>query len=241
MGITNKQIRARARYLLDDNIFGKDWIKSVLLSIIAAVLTSVAASILSFLTEWITPLLSVLLSAIGVTSPIFFTIANLLMVVIDFLAANILVGPIAVGLSSVHLNLERGDGKIRIGKLFDGFKNFFGNFQLGLMYTLHIFLWSLLFIVPGIYVSYSYAMIYHVKHDNPEFTWKECFDESERLMEGNRWRLFKLQISFIGWVFLGAIAFFGIGSLWVTPYMNVSTAVFYDVIKEEKELEELEY
>ena len=235
MYITNRDIRARARYLLDDNIFGKDWIKSVVLTILASAIVGTAGSIvISFVNTLFLPIILMWFDQGSIVS----IIIPILLTIVELLSLNILIGPLYMGLSTVHLDLVRGEGKIKIGHFFRGFKNFGANVQLGLMYMLHIFLWSLLFIIPGIYVSYSYALVFYVKHDNPEFTWKECFDESERLMDGNKWRLFKLQFSFIGWAFLGAIAFFGIGSYWVMPYEQVSLAVFYDVLLAEKDEDE---
>jgi len=45
-------------------------------------------------------------------------------------------------------------------------------------------------------------------------------------MEGNRFRLFCLEFSFIGWSILCAFTL-GIGNLWLTPYRQVATAAFY--------------
>ena len=231
MYITNRDIRARARYLLDDNIFGKDWIKSVILTILASAIVGTAGSIvISFVNTLFLPIILMWFDQGSIVS----IIIPILLTIVELLSLNILIGPLYMGLSTVHLDLVRGEGKIKIGHFFRGFKNFGANVQLGLMYMLHIFLWSLLFIIPGIYVSYSYALVFYVKHDNPEFTWKECFDESERIMEGNRWRLFKLHCNFIGWYMLGAL-FAGIGLLWVIPYASVSTAVFYEEARLSKE------
>lgn len=235
MNITNKQIRSRARYFLDDNIFGKDWIKSVFLTLILTGLVSIVGTVLlTIANSLIIPTINIWLDRFFDTTILLYII-DIIIIAINILILNVFIGPLGVGLSAVHLDLIRGDGKIRIGKFFSSFKNFVDNFQLGFMYMLHSALWSILFFIPGVYVSYSYAMIFYVKHDNPDFTWQQCFDESERLMEGNRWRLFKLQLSFIGWEILGAIAFFGIGSLWVSPYQNVSMAIFYEEIKYSKE------
>lgn len=165
-------------------------------------------------------------------------ILTILAVVIPYLLVTLVLmgvsGVLSAGLASVHLDLVRGDGHLRIKKFFESFNSFVDNFLLGFMYLLNVALWSCLFIIPGIYVSFSYALIFHVKKDHPEYRWQQCFDESERLMEGNRWRLFKLYISFIGWELLGALAFFGLGSLWVTPYINTSVAVFYEEAKNSK-------
>ena len=46
------------------------------------------------------------------------------------------------------------------------------------------------------------------------------------MMSGNRWRLFCLQFSFIGWSILSALTL-GIGGLWLTPYTQTATAAFY--------------
>ena len=238
MYISNKNIRARARHLLDDNIFGKDWVKSVLLNLLVAFTTALIACALFFVSFTIFDALLVLFTSwVGEISWLYILVIVLLFL-ISFLVFGLLIGPISVGLAAVHLELVRGSGQIRIGLFFEGFKNFVDNMQLGLMYVLHVLLWSILLIVPGIYMSFSYSMIFYVKHDNPDFRWQQCFDESERLMEGNRWRFFKLQFSFINWEILGGFAFFGLGALWVAPYTSVSNAIFYDTVLYEKENEE---
>lgn len=238
MYISNKDIRARARYLLDDNIFGKDWSKSVLLNLLVFLLVFAISGICGIVSGTFFGVILGVFTAIFGSITWLNILVGVLLVIVSILFSGLLLGPIAVGMAAVHLELVRGSGKIRMELFFEGFTHLFENMQLGLMYMLHIILWSFLAIIPGIYMSFSYSMIFYVKHDNPEFTWQQCFDESERLMEGNRWRLCKLIYSFYGWFLAGAIAFFGFGTLWVMPYMNVSNAIFYDAILEEKALEE---
>ena len=84
----------------------------------------------------------------------------------------------------------------------------------------------MLFIIPGIIASYSYAMTDYILAETPELTAKEAIERSKDMMEGNRWRLFCLEISFIGWGILSLLTL-GIGSLWLTPYMEASMAAFY--------------
>ena len=84
----------------------------------------------------------------------------------------------------------------------------------------------MLFIIPGIIASYSYAMTDYILAENPELTAKEAIERSKDMMEGNRWRLFCLEISFVGWGILSLLTL-GIGSLWLTPYMEASMAAFY--------------
>lgn len=230
MYLTNTQIRTKARRLLDDNIFGKDWLKSALLSTLTVlILIAISGSLIMLSNTLIDPFLESVIN-----DPAILFAAQVLLYIVDLLFLFIPIGPIFVGLSSVHLNLVRGSGAIRITSFFDGFREIVDNFQIGFMYALNIVLWSLLAIFPGIYIAYSYSMAFYVKKDHPEYTWRECFDESERIMEGNRWRLFKLHCNFIGWFLLGA-AFAGIGLLWVFPYASVSTAVFYEEAKLSKE------
>lgn len=139
----------------------------------------------------------------------------------------LLTGPLNVGLSIAFLKLIRRQGKMEISTAFEGLNDFGSNLMVGLMTTVYVSLWTLLFIVPGIIKSYSYALVYYIKADHPEYGWRECLDESERLMRGNRLRLFKLQLGFIGWIIVGSLCC-GIGTLWVNPYIQASVAVFYD-------------
>lgn len=238
MYISNKDIRTRARYLLDDNIFGKDWSKSVLLNIIVVLVAATVGSVLAIVSgTFFGAILGFFTSFLGEI-----TWLNIVVIILLFfvsaLIVGLLLGPIAVGLAAVHLELVRGSGKIQIGLFFEGFNHLIENMQLGLMFVLHILVWAVLAIIPGVYMSHSYAMVFYVKHDNPDLNWQQCFDESERLMEGNRWRLYQLRTSFIGWYVTGIVAFFGLGVFWVAPYTCVSEAIFYDAILQEKELEE---
>lgn len=234
MYLTNKQIRAKARDLLDGNIFGKDWLKSILLCIMMLVIIGSTGGVLFYLSNrFAKPFLINFISGFF-ESDILEVVISGLLALVDILLLNVLIGPIQVGLSAVHLDLVRGEGKIKIKNFFYGFREFFDNFQIGFMYVLHIVLWGLLFIIPGIHIGLSYALAFYVKRDNPHYRWQQCFDESEILMEGNKLRLIGLWLSFIGWFFVGFLAFFGVGCLWVYPYQTVSMAVFYDELKKAK-------
>ena len=78
------------------------------------------------------------------------------------------------------------------------------NFLLGLFITL----WTLLFVIPGMIKSYSYSMTPYILYENKEMTAKEAITQSRKMMKGNKWRLFCLSFSFIGWDILCAIPFF---------------------------------
>jgi len=92
--------------------------------------------------------------------------------------------------------------------------------------TIYVLLWSLLFVIPGIIASFSYAMTDYILAENPEMSASEAISRSKEMMEGNRFRLFCLEFSFIGWSILCAFTL-GIGNLWLTPYRQAATAAFY--------------
>ena len=77
--------------------------------------------------------------------------------------------------------------------------------------------------------SLFYVLVYQVAYDNPNLSSKEVVEESEKLMTGNRGKYFVLQLSFIGWVILACLTF-GIGFLWLTPYITISTICFYEAL-----------
>ena len=147
----------------------------------------------------------------------------------------IVVGPMTVGLSGALLSASKNKTAADIGEMFSvGFKNDFGRALLiGILKNVFICLWSMLFVIPGIIKAYSYAMAEYVAVDHPEYTWKECIDASRELMDGNKWRLFCLDFSFIGWAFV-ALLTCGIGSLWVTPYQSMARTEFYRDLTENK-------
>ncbi len=140
-------------------------------------------------------------------------------------ALLILVGALMSGLMSIILNVTRGNQEVNVGDLFSHFDG--RSIALGLLEFLYIYLWTMLFFVPGLIKAYSYSMAYFVHLDHPEMTANQCITESRRLMNGNKWRLLCLDLSFIGWYFVGALAC-GIGTLWVEPWHYTARAEFYN-------------
>lgn len=148
------------------------------------------------------------------------------------IAALIISGPLQYGTCYVFLKLARTGTPIDISDIFEGFQSdFSGNFLIGLMTGIFTFLWSLLFIIPGIIKAYSYSMAYYVKADHPDYDWNACIKESMRITNGHKWDLFVLDLSFIGWTLVG-MCLCGIGILWVEPYVQTTRANFYETIRE---------
>lgn len=140
--------------------------------------------------------------------------------------ALLIAGPFALSFATIALDFVRG-GSAQVTNLFDGFKNFGSSFLLNLLNSIFIFLWTLLLIVPGIIKSYAYAMSFYILRDNPQMTADEVRRTSIAMMQGNKWRLFCLQFSFIGWHLLSLLTL-GILSFWITPYVQTATAEFYE-------------
>ena len=103
-------------------------------------------------------------------------------------------------------------------------------FKTSLCVTVFEFLWSLLFIVPGVIKHYEYKMIPYLLTENPEMTRKEAFAESKRLMKGNKWKAFVLDLSFIGWDILSLLTCGILGIFYVNPYKNAAEAALYEAV-----------
>lgn len=184
-----------------------------------------------FSTNWMMALLVVLV----------FTIINsFVSSVTAGIAAIIITGPLSAGLAKYFLSLSR-NGSANFDSLFSGFENdFLQNLLIGLMTGIFTFLWSLLFIIPGIIKAYAYSMAYYIHNDNPTYDWKQCIDESQRIMEGKKWKLFCLDLSFLGWIIVASFTC-GIGILWVEPYIQAARASFYESIAEKPVFEQNTY
>lgn len=139
-------------------------------------------------------------------------------------------GAMSVGMMVILLQISRY-GTSKIESLFDGFRKGLGNnIVAGILVGVFTFLWSLLFIIPGIVKSYSYSMTFYILADNPEMSPTDAINESRRMMDGNKWRLFCLDLSFIGWYLLSFLTL-GILLFWVDPYQMMAHAEFYESIK----------
>ena len=149
-----------------------------------------------------------------------------------FVGTVLLLGPMMAGMAAVYLMIVRRQ-KAEIVNVFDGFKNFVNTLVGGLLYSIFLALWTLLFIIPGIIKSYSYAMTFYIMNDNPELDGMEAITRSRQMMNGNKWRLFCLDFSFIGWIILCMLTF-GLLFLYVGPYMEAAHAAFYQSLKGEE-------
>ena len=93
--------------------------------------------------------------------------------------------------------------------------------------------------IGALIVKYMYAMVPYLLHDYPELTPREAMKISREMMSGQKWELFVLDLTFIGWMLLSILTA-GLGMIFVEPYMSTAHAVFYEDLKDEKLVEEAE-
>ena len=96
---------------------------------------------------------------------------------------------------------------------------------------LFIWLWSLLFIVPGIIKAYQYRLVPYIMSENPDMSFRDAQAESARLMKGNKWKSFVLDLSFIGWDILSLFTWGILDIFFVGPYKASTDAALYESIK----------
>ena len=95
---------------------------------------------------------------------------------------------------------------------------------------LFTFLWTLLFIIPGIIKSYEYKMVPYLLAEYPDMDRKEVFARSRDMMYGQKWNTFVLDLSFIPWNILSTITFGLVGLFYVSPYQDATYAELYDTL-----------
>jgi len=149
------------------------------------------------------------------------------------IAMLIAAGPFALGFAGFFLKRIRGE-QIAVENIFDGFTRFFPSFLVMFFTGLFTVLWSLLLIVPGIIKAFGYSMAFYIMYDNPEIKPLEALKKSQIMMKGYKMKLFLLELSFIGWIVLAFLSF-GLGFLWLNPYMYLSIANFYENLKRNQE------
>ncbi|MDD3050531.1 MAG: DUF975 family protein [Candidatus Cloacimonetes bacterium] len=132
-----------------------------------------------------------------------------------------------VSVFSLHLVRER---KLDYNLLISGFSILPKIIMTNFLRYLYVLLLSLLFLIPGVVAAYSYSMTEFVILDNPDLKSDEILTTSAKIMKGNKWRLFMLDLSFIGWILLCFLTM-GIGFLWLAPYMQVARTTFYQDLK----------
>ncbi len=137
----------------------------------------------------------------------------------------------------IGYNLEVGGRKFfvqatkndfKVGYLTFGFKSsgYKNIIKVMLFRDIKTFLWGLLFVIPGIIKFYEYRMIPYILADNPQIDLDEAFSYSKKMTDGEKFNMFILDLSFIGWYILGSLLFL-VGVVLVLPYVNMTFSLLY--------------
>ena len=167
------------------------------------------------------------------------SITSVITVENEFVALAITIGGgvlsfiMQIGLVKYMINFIT-DKQNEIEVLFSKFKDWKQATVVYLHQFINVFLWTLLFIIPGIIKGYAYSLVTYILADNSKISSKEVLKLSEEMMNGHKMQLFTLELSFVGWHLL-AILTLGILEIWLIPYQQTATAKFLLDVKESYE------
>ena len=228
-----KEIRARARMSLKGR-----WGVAIATTLVAGILGVFGAPTISFkfdIEEILEQVNLEYIFAAPIGKFILGLIGTVLAVATTWSIVRFLIGgALKLGYSKFAVNMADGR-EAKFGDLFSRFDDFGKGLVMQLLMDIFTFLWALLFIIPGIIKVFAYSMTPFIINDHPELSANQAIKASKMLMKGNKWRLFCLELSFIGWALLCCLTF-GIGNLWLNPYIQISKAEFYRQICAEKNM-----
>lgn len=123
--------------------------------------------------------------------------------------------------------------KTSLGEIFAPYRkeHLWGNIGTMVLMHLYIFLWTLLFIIPGIIKTYSYSQTVFIKGENPNIPAGRAIELSKIMMDGHKGDLFYLHLSFFGWMLLSALTYNILGIVYVFPYYYSALSFAYVEIK----------
>ena len=148
-----------------------------------------------------------------------------------FIIKIFLLNPLMVGCQKFYR--ENAEFPADMDNLAQGFKPKYGNVVLTmLLQDMFLFLWSLLFIIPGIVKAYSYRMVSFIIADNPEMSALDAITKSRDMMRGHKWDAFVLDLSFLGWLILSGCTAGILGIFYVNPYIFETNAELYLALKD---------
>lgn len=158
------------------------------------------------------------------------------MILVLFFFMFFLVMPVVVGMINAFARMySHSDGMVleNMKKMAfsDSTRSALGMLAMNIVVSLY----SILLFVPGVIASLALFLTPYILKDNPELSIMETLRLSRRMMDGHKMQLFKLQLSFIGWILLNILTL-GIASLWLIPYIMTTFAAFYQDVRTEYEI-----
>lgn len=166
---------------------------------------------------------------------VYLVLGILLLFVLSGLALNIfLLNPLESGCQRFFIVNHVETGQAKLGEIFHGFNRQYLNVvKTMFLRDLYLFLWTLLFLVPGIIKSYSYRLVPYILAEEPGMNSKEAFRLSRAMMNGNKWHAFLLDLSFLGWEILNVFTLGILGVFYVSPYRATTNAEMYIALRDQ--------
>ena len=155
--------------------------------------------------------------------------ALLFIVLICGLLRILVINPLEVGCRSFFV--RNAEAPAALGELGRGFSPYGRSVGTMFLRGLFQFLWSLLFVIPGIIKHYSYRMVPYILADQPELSGAAAITRSREMMNGQKWNAFVLDLSFLGWHILSALTLGILGVFYVNPYQAATNAELYHELK----------
>ncbi len=169
-------------------------------------------------------------AAIATVVVLIITIVFVVALIIVIPVSVFLINPLEVGTNRFFVQNLKLDANLReICFAFD--HNYLNCVKILFFRDLYVFLWSLLFIIPGIIKAYEYRMVPYILGDNPNIDREEAFALSNMLMQGNKGKAFVLDLSFLGWYILNGLTLGILGIFYVNPYIKQTNAALYLKLK----------
>lgn len=169
-------------------------------------------------------------AAIATVVVLIITIVFVVALIIVIPVSVFLINPLEVGTNRFFVQNLKLDANLReICFAFD--HNYLNCVKILFFRDLYVFLWSLLFIIPGIIKAYEYRMVPYILGDNPNIDREEAFALSNMLMQGNKGKAFVLDLSFLGWYILNGLTLGILGIFYVNPYVKQTNAALYLKLK----------
>lgn len=161
--------------------------------------------------------------AVGIT--IFILIAVFILVILYTLQV-LLIFPLHVGIN--RFMLKSIDDTAQVKEIAYGFDHSYRNvIKTMFHYDIRIFLWTLLFIIPGFYKQYQYRMVPYILAEHPDMNYREVLRKSTDMMDGHKWKAFVLDLSFLLWHIAGLMTCGILELFYVIPYQDLTCAALY--------------
>ena len=166
---------------------------------------------------------------IVIVAIVIFTVVFCIVFAIAYAIAAFLYNPVLVGVD--RFMLKSVDDKAEVKEIAYAFDHSYMNVVKTMFFKdLYVFLWTLLFVIPGVYKKYQYRMVPYIMAEHPEMNYKEALELSKNMMDGEKWHAFVLDLSFVLWHVLGMITCGILEAFYIAPYQNLTNAELYRTI-----------